>query len=445
MENGFAWALLALFLALNIGGIGLAARAYVASAAIILVVSIIETSYAMAYHDELTGLPSRRAFNDATLQLEAPYTVAGVDIDHFKSVNDTFGHETGDEVLCMVAGNLARVTGGGQPFRVGGEEFTILFPGKSPAAVMEHVEFLRQTIEESPFRLRGSADRRSAPRGPDRRSSGRKKNTRTRAKVHRGSLQVTVSIGVAAAQSEDMKVEEVLKLADQALYAAKRGGRNRVEVAGPVAETAKEEKRSKHRLISEAAYQTKQELASASRKILNARERADVHKSSFRRHHSGLQCVSEHVHSCARIRRHDNGRRQHPIPNPGLSGLRHPVASGERQSQPSIALLHIRDLLESFPRAHRHRVILRDNGVHLQITRSREPKPCTYSLVRTPLRPLRANHSNLNVFRLSLLHPVGALLRRVASGRSLYIKDGTPTRHEGRDLMPLNATNFFVI
>ena len=239
VENGFAWALLALFLALNIGGIGLAARAYVAAAAIILVVSIIETSYAMAYHDELTGLPSRRAFNDATLQLQAPYTVAGVDIDHFKSVNDTFGHETGDEVLCMVAANLACVTGGGQPYRVGGEEFTILFPGKSPAEVMEHVELLRQTIEQSPFRLRGHADRRSAPRGPDRRFSGRKKNPRTRAKVHRGSLQVTVSIGVAEPQNENMKVEEVLKLADQALYAAKRGGRNRVEVAGSAQKRSK--------------------------------------------------------------------------------------------------------------------------------------------------------------------------------------------------------------
>jgi GGDEF domain-containing protein len=247
VENGFAWALLALFLALNIGGIGLAARAYVASAAIILVVSIIETSYAMAYHDELTGLPSRRAFNDATLQLEAPYTVAGVDIDHFKSVNDTFGHETGDEVLCMVAGNLARVTGGGQPFRVGGEEFTILFPGKSPAAVMEHVELLRQTIEESPFRLRGNADRRSAPRGPDRRSSGRKKNTGARVKVQRGSLQVTVSIGVAEPHGEDMKVEEVLKLADQALYAAKRGAQSS-RSCGPCAETIQKKKRPEHRL-----------------------------------------------------------------------------------------------------------------------------------------------------------------------------------------------------
>ncbi len=239
VENGFAWALLALFLALNVGGGGLAARAYVASAAIILLVSIIETSYAMAYHDELTGLPSRRAFNDATLQLQAPYTVAGVDIDHFKSVNDTFGHETGDEVLCMVAANLAHVTGGGQPFRVGGEEFTILFPGRSPNEVMEHVELLRQAIEQSPFRLRGHADRRSAPRGPDRRSSGRKKSTRPRASAQKGLLQVTVSIGVAEPQSEDTKVEEVLKLADQALYAAKRGGRNRVEVAGPAQKRSK--------------------------------------------------------------------------------------------------------------------------------------------------------------------------------------------------------------
>ena len=132
VESGFAWALLALFLAFNNGAIGLMARAYVASAAIILVVSIVETSYAMAYHDELTGLPSRRAFNDATLRLEAPYTVAAVDIDHFKSVNDTYGHDTGDEVLCMVAANLARVTGGGRAFRVGGEEFTILFPTTTP-------------------------------------------------------------------------------------------------------------------------------------------------------------------------------------------------------------------------------------------------------------------------------------------------------------------------
>jgi diguanylate cyclase (GGDEF)-like protein len=233
VENGFAWALLALFLALNTGPIGLASRAYVASAAIILVVSIIETSYAMAYHDELTGLPSRRAFNDATLRLEAPYTVAAVDIDHFKSVNDNYGHDTGDEVLCMVASNLAHVTGGGQAFRVGGEEFTILFPGKSSRDVVDHLEVLRRTIEDSPFRLRISSDRRSTPRGPDRRTPGRKKAThrKTKRSPSPDNLCVTVSIGVAEPLTDQSNIENVLTLADQALYAAKRGGRNRVEIA----------------------------------------------------------------------------------------------------------------------------------------------------------------------------------------------------------------------
>ena len=100
-ESSFAWALGSFYLALSVGGVGNAARAYVATSATILVFSIIEASYVMAYHDELTGLPSRRAFNDARLQLEAPFSVAVVDIDHFKKFNDTYGHDTGDDVLCM--------------------------------------------------------------------------------------------------------------------------------------------------------------------------------------------------------------------------------------------------------------------------------------------------------------------------------------------------------
>jgi diguanylate cyclase (GGDEF)-like protein len=234
LESGFAWALLALFLALNTGGLGLAARAYVASAAIILVVSIIETSYAMAYHDELTGLPSRRAFNEASVRLQAPYTVAAVDIDHFKSVNDIYGHEIGDEVLCMVAAYLARVTGGGQAFRVGGEEFTILFPDKTAREVIDHLESLRKVIEQNPFRLRGHADRRSAPRGPDRRTSAARKKTarrKTKARPSSRNLPVTVSIGIAEPARSETHIENVLNLADQALYTAKRAGRNRVEVA----------------------------------------------------------------------------------------------------------------------------------------------------------------------------------------------------------------------
>lgn len=242
-ESSFAWALGSFYLALNMGGVGNVARAYVATAATILVVSIIEASYVMAYHDELTGLPSRRAFNDARLQLEAPFSVAVVDIDHFKKFNDTYGHETGDDVLCMVADRLTRVTGGGQAFRVGGEEFSILFPGKHAEQAVEHLELLRATIEASVFRLRGS-DRRAAPRGSDRRkTAGRKKKTTaaraTSSQLYTHELSVTVSIGVAQPDAKHASVERVLQLADKALYRAKKAGRNRVELATTPAARAK--------------------------------------------------------------------------------------------------------------------------------------------------------------------------------------------------------------
>ena len=116
----------------------------------------------LAYHDELTSLPARRAFNDALLRLQKPYAVAVVDIDHFKKFNDSYGHETGDQVLRMVAGKLAGITGGGRAYRVGGEEFSILFPGKTAKDALPHLELLRSVIEVSTFRVRAGQERRRA-------------------------------------------------------------------------------------------------------------------------------------------------------------------------------------------------------------------------------------------------------------------------------------------
>jgi GGDEF domain-containing protein len=187
----------------------------------------------------LTTLPSRRAFNDALLRLQAPYSIAIVDIDHFKNFNDTYGHDTGDEVLRLVASKLARVTGGGEVYRCGGEEFAIVFSGGTTAEVADHLEQLRATIEVSSFRMRGN-DRRETPRGPDRR------NQRTRGRTlpghairkltqsppnDRTSLSVTVSIGVATSAGENADAEAVVRAADKALYRAKAAGRNRVETA----------------------------------------------------------------------------------------------------------------------------------------------------------------------------------------------------------------------
>ena len=239
VDSALLWSLSAFLLSLRFTGTARVSTMYSVSAACILAASIIENSYLLAYHDELTTLPSRRAFNDALLRLQAPYSIAVVDIDHFKRFNDTYGHDTGDQVLRLVAASLARVSGGGQAYRCGGEEFNILFAGKTTAQVVDHLEHLRATIESSEFRMR-SGDRRQIPRGPDRR------NQRTRGRARKADairqlaresnpppLTVTISIGVATSAKQESDPEQVLQAADKALYRAKANGRNRVETASP--------------------------------------------------------------------------------------------------------------------------------------------------------------------------------------------------------------------
>jgi GGDEF domain-containing protein len=245
VESGLLWALAASFLALRFGGVGRIPTCYFAAAAFILAGAIVETSYLLAYHDELTTLPSRRAFHDALTRLEPPFSIAMVDIDHFKRCNDIYGHDTGDQVLRLVASRLARVAGGGQAYRCGGEEFAILFPGKTTADVLEHLEKLRADIEASRLRLRGP-DRRQEARGPDRRSqrthgralsgrasTGRASTGQAIRQLSRAApaneLSVTASMGVATSKGENRSAEEVVKAADKALYRAKAGGRNRIE------------------------------------------------------------------------------------------------------------------------------------------------------------------------------------------------------------------------
>lgn len=229
IDHGMFWSLLTACIGLEAGGASRPGTAYFAIAGLILASSIVESSYSLAYRDELTGLQSRRAFNDALTRLKPPYAIAAVDIDHFKSINDTYGHDTGDQVLRMVAARLANVTGGGHAYRVGGEEFTILFPGRQAQEIFQHLELLRMNVESCSFRLRRGEDRRKTPRDNDRRAvPGRKSKITKRAES--GALSVTVSIGIAESRAH-ASVEQVIESADKALYAAKQGGRNRIEVA----------------------------------------------------------------------------------------------------------------------------------------------------------------------------------------------------------------------
>lgn len=238
-ESALVWSLSAFILAVVWEPVARVSIAFWTASAAILATAVIENSYLLAYHDELTTLPSRRAFNEASGALKSPYSIAVVDIDHFKGFNDTYGHDTGDQVLRMVATNLGRVTGGGQAYRCGGEEFNILFPGKTTAEVLPHLEALREAVERSAFRMRG-ADRRQVPRGPDRRNQrsrprARKSDAIPRLTEEKSSLMlsVTISIGVATTATDKFGPETVLECADKALYRAKANGRNRVEAAGP--------------------------------------------------------------------------------------------------------------------------------------------------------------------------------------------------------------------
>ncbi|MCP2517613.1 GGDEF domain-containing protein [Achromobacter mucicolens] len=186
-----------------------------------LCISLAHEGFHMAFRDELTGLPGRRALNERLQRMGRVYTLAMADVDHFKAFNDTHGHDVGDQVLRMVASQLRRVPGGGQAYRYGGEEFTLVFPGKTAAEAMPHLETVRRAIEAYQMRLRDKPARPKADQIGQRRRGGR---------GGRGvrPLRVTVSIGVAERSDALRAPDAVIKAADQALYKAKDGGRNQV-------------------------------------------------------------------------------------------------------------------------------------------------------------------------------------------------------------------------
>ena len=218
--RSFCWSLLPAFLGLSAvraGNPGFSTF-YFATSALILIIAVVEASYHMAYQDSLTQLPARRALNEALLRLGSQYTVGMVDVDHFKRINDSHGHDVGDQVLKMVAARLAHVGGGGRAYRYGGEEFAVIFPGKGAEECLPELEALRKVVEDAKFILRSrirskrKKEKILAEKGPGRR------------------VPVTVSIGVAERDSRHSKPDQVVKAADRALYRAKDGGRNQVQM-----------------------------------------------------------------------------------------------------------------------------------------------------------------------------------------------------------------------
>lgn len=209
VESSLFWAMICSFIALRTGVHNHLSGIFFATGELAILVALMETSYSMAYLDELTQLPSRRALNEALMKLPETYTIAMLDVDHFKKFNDSYGHESGDQALRLVASKLARIAGGGKAYRYGGEEFCVVFPGKPSDEVFVFLDRMRKIIEQSTFTVRSSERR-----GKRRVRSGKKQTN------------VTVSVGVASTSADQFTASEVLRIADQALYKAKAKGRN---------------------------------------------------------------------------------------------------------------------------------------------------------------------------------------------------------------------------
>ena len=168
----------------------------------------LDQSLEAAVTDQLTGLHNRRYMTGQLTALVAraaqggePVAALLVDLDHFKKINDSFGHDVGDEVLREFAVRLAtNVRAADLPVRYGGEEFVVIMPGASLEAAERTAERIRLHVSGAPIRVAGGSE----------------------------VLSVTISIGVAATKGPGDTPEALLKRADQALYEAKSSGRNRV-------------------------------------------------------------------------------------------------------------------------------------------------------------------------------------------------------------------------
>lgn len=163
----------------------------------------------LADTDSLTGLANRRHGMQRLRELHAqaaerglPLSVAFLDVDHFKSINDSCGHEAGDQVLLAVAGViLEAVRGHDDVVRMGGEEFLVLLPGVTAGQARERMEQVRERVAMLSLVA-------IAP-----------------------GLKVSVSIGVAQLQPSDITADDLLRRADRAMYQAKQAGRDRVHMA----------------------------------------------------------------------------------------------------------------------------------------------------------------------------------------------------------------------
>lgn len=168
----------------------------------------------LAYIDELTQLPQRRALLAHLRRLSKRSTVVMLDVDHFKKFNDTYGHDVGDQVLRLLGVIFAKETGF-KAYRYGGEEFTLVFSHNDQPRIEEALERVRQRVAGYPLKIRSKQRPKSSKQGQSKRGNNGGDKV----------VRVTISLG-AAIRRPGEAASDLLKRADTILYAAKKKGRN---------------------------------------------------------------------------------------------------------------------------------------------------------------------------------------------------------------------------
>lgn len=201
LERALLWVVAFVVVAMHPALPGDGPALFLMAAGVVLTIGMVETSYVLAFQDELTGLPGRRALMQYLGDIQGRYALAMVDVDHFKKFNDSYGHSVGDQVLRLVARAVReRLRQKDLPARYGGEELIAILPQADLETCAAIAERIRSSIAECQFTRRSTGE--ILPR-------------------------ITVSIGVGQFQLGE-SMSDVIDRCDRALYLAKKFGRNRV-------------------------------------------------------------------------------------------------------------------------------------------------------------------------------------------------------------------------
>ena len=217
LDKGFFWIAVALLLALGGGPESVESTVYLTMAGLMLIVNLVEKSYALSLLDNVTYLPARRAMRHEIRRAGSSYALALVGVDHYKTLHDRYGRDASDRVMKKIANHLRMVGRHARAFRYSGENFALVFAGKGRNEVLGDLEDLRADIEDFRFAMRPKAAENGKREG---------------AKYPSVRWSLTVTVGVAEVEEKSgwwfARYGVINRAARSALHRGQKAGGNTV-------------------------------------------------------------------------------------------------------------------------------------------------------------------------------------------------------------------------